>query len=330
MPAVPTPIAAPDAIDLIDATYATRVLLAGGVTLTPAQAAIQGPLITAASREIIRYCSRKFGIQTYTEIVTPEGTRQDRGEPASAKLSAFPVQSVTSVMTGRAPVLKVTNSDTATNQFASVAFNLTGDVEYLDLTYTGLNLNRTASGVSSTATLGFDSYITLDALAAAINTMGNGWSATVQAGYGKHPSTSLIGVREPKNARVQGAVLDLFTVSATGYDIDRSTGILRCYGGGSAGFGDPTGASWDGLGGSGGTGGWGQYQVTYAAGWSTIPENLQQVCAEVVKGIYARLDSDPTLKSESADKYSWTAKDVLTGLPEWATSVLGFYKDWSV
>lgn len=330
MPVVPTPITNPDPIDLITSSYATNVLLAGGVALTAAQVAILGNLITAASREMIRYCSRKFGVQTYVEIVTPEGTRQDRGEPASAKLSAFPVQSVASVMTGRSPVLTVSNTDPATNQLASVAFTLTGDVEYLDLTFTGLSLNRTASGVTTVTTLSFSTYVTLQALADAVNALGGGWNAQVQPNVRLHPTTSLIGVREPKNALSPGAVLDLFTTSATRYDIDRSTGILRCYGWGGSGFGEPSGACWEGLGGDGSSGGWGQYQVRYAAGWNTIPENLQQVCAEVVKGIYARLDGDPSLKSESADRYSWTAKDAMTNLPDWATTVLGFYKDWSV
>lgn len=266
--------------------------------------------------------------------MTPEGGRQDRGESDSAKLSAFPVQSVASVTTGRSSVLTVTNSDPATNQFASVAFTLTGDVEYLDLAYTGLSLSRTASGVTTRTTLSFTSYVTLGALATAINTLGAGWNARIQSSYECYPSASLVGVREPKNALGNGAVLDLFTTSATRYDIDRATGILRCHGWGGNGFGAafgaPSGASWEGAGGDGGSGCSGQYQVTYQAGWATIPENLQQVCAEVVKGIFARLDGDPSLKSETADKYSWTAKDAMTSLPDWATSVLGYYKDWSV
>jgi hypothetical protein len=54
------------------------------------------------------------------------------------------------------------------------------------------------------------------------------------------------------------------------------------------------------------------------------------VAAEAVKGIYARLDGDPSLKSETADKYSWAAKDSLGSLPDWATSTLMYYKSWAV
>jgi hypothetical protein len=195
--------------------------------------------------------------------------------------------------------------------------------------------------VTSSVTLPFDSYPTLDALAATINALGNGWSAVVQASgaapaVGLWPSAALVGVREPKNALSSGASLDAFLTAASSCDIDRSTGIMRCYGWGGNGsggwdpWGDPSGASWDGAGGRGGAWGWGQFRVRYQAGWVNIPESLQLVAAEAVKGIYARLDGDPSLKSETADKYSWAAKDSLGSLPDWATSTLMYYKSWAV
>lgn len=328
----------PSPVDLITSAYAEQVLAAGGVTLTGAQQAILSTLITAASREMIRYCDRQFALTTYSEIVTPEGARQDRGEPASAKLSAFPVQSITSVLTNRSTVLTIRNTDTTTNQFASVSFTMTGDVEYFDLVYTGLTLSRMASGVTTTNTLTFAANVTLGALATAINALGGGWNATVQSSYELYPSASLVGVREPKNALSNGACLDLFTTPAESYDIDRATGIMRCYGGqGGSGYGgfyggvgDVFGDSLDGQGGFGGALGWGQYQCTYSAGWSTIPENLQQVCAEVVKGMFARLSTDPSLKSETLGKYTWAARDTISTLPDWAQATLGYYKSWSV
>ncbi|WP_044149581.1 hypothetical protein, partial [Singulisphaera acidiphila] len=329
------PVANPSAVDLITAEYAAQVLAAGGVTLTAAQAAIQPTLITAASREIIRYCSRQFALTTYTDILTPEGRRQDRGEPASAKLSAFPVQAVLSVLTNRSTVLTIKNHHTSTNQFASVSFAMTGDVEYFDLTYTGLILSRTASGVTTTTTLPFASSLTIQALANAVNALGHGWNATVQSSYRLHPSASLVGAREPKNALANGACLDLFTTPATSYDIDRASGIMRCYGGTSGnGFG-PFGDVWgDSLDGSGDFWGWGQYQVTYQAGWATIPENLQQVCAEVVKGMYARLNLNDQVTSMSggsdSESWSWSARDATQNLPAWAAQTLGDYRSWSV
>lgn len=333
------------AIDLTTAQHAANVLAAAGLALTGPQAQLLPSLITAASREIVRYCGRKFALGTYSEIVTPEGARQDRGEPATAKLTAFPVVDVSSVMTGRATVLTVTNGDTSTNQYAQIAFATTGDVEYLDLSYTGLVLSRVASGVTANDTLVFADNPTLAGLAAAINALGHGWTATVQASYEKHPSASLVGGREPKNALSTGAALDLFTQAASGYDIDRASGILRCYatgfgsglgiGGWGGSLGDPWGAAWDGLGGiAGGMLGWGQWQVNYRAGWATVPENLQLVCAEVVKLSLDRLKLNGQMKSQSGgsdlESWSWTARDALQALPEWATTIMNYYKDYSV
>jgi hypothetical protein len=327
------------AIDLCTAAYASDALSAGGITLSTAQLTILPTLITAASREIIRYCGRQFALATYDEIVTPEGGRQDRGEPASVKLSYFPVQSVTRVQTGRSTVLTVNNTDQTTNQLASVAFAVSGDVEYNDLTYTGLNLSRTASGTVAASSLSFTTYPTVNALAAAINALGGGWKAAVASNSTPSPgliaSTELVGVREPKNAFSPGASLDAFTTAADSYDIDRRTGIMRCYGwsgwgaGGFGGaFGDPFGSSWDGSYGlGGGVLGFSQYRVVYSAGYATIPEDIQQVCAELVKLTYERLKTDMTLQSETTGKYTFTARQAIQGLPEWAIQILTFRKD---
>lgn len=340
MPIIPVPIVDPSPIDLVTAEYATQVLAAGGVTLTPAQATILSPLITAASREIIRYCgNRVFPLATFTEILTPEGTRQDRGEPASAKTSQFPIQDVVSVMTGRQTCLTIRNTDASTNQIAQVAFSTDGDPEFLDLTYTGIVLTRWSNGVKATDSLSFAGHPTVAVLATAINTLGNGWAATAagpsgNVDPGKFPSASLVGVREPKDALCNGACLDLFLTPASAYQIERSTGIMRVaygsWGGWEGFFGDSLGGGWDGAGWGGGSWGWGQYQVTYKSGWAVVPGNLQLVCAEVTKGMLSRLTVDPSLKTESADKYSYTLRDVILTLPEWATQILTYYKDWSV
>lgn len=331
MPVVPIPINL-SAADLITATYATQALAAGGVTLTSAQSAILPTLITAASREITRFCGRPFGLLPYDEIVTPEGVRQDRGEPASAKLSYFPVQAIARVATGRATVLTVSNIDTTTNQLASVAFAVSGDVEYNDLSYTGLNLSSTASGTVTTNSVLFTAYPTISALAAAINALGGGWKAVVASGSRPSPGlfepAELVGVREPKNAFSPGASLDVFTRTASSYDIDRATGILRCYGPGGFGEEGAFGSPCDGLGGWGGSAlGESQYRVTYTAGFSTIPESVQQVCAELVKGALERLKTDATLQSETTGKYTWTARQAIQALPDWALQILTYYKD---
>src|SRR4051812_42357307 len=109
MPVNPTPLSAPNGIDLITEVACGLLLEAGGMSLTSAQSEALPTLITAASREVQRFLGRLIPLAAYTEVVTPEGTRQDRGEPATAKLAMFPVQSVTRCATGRTTVLSVGN-----------------------------------------------------------------------------------------------------------------------------------------------------------------------------------------------------------------------------
>jgi hypothetical protein len=82
MAVTPTPLTSANAIDLVDRVACGLLLEAGGMSLTSAQSEALPTLITAASREVQRFLGRLIPLAAYTEIVTPEGTRQDRGEPA--------------------------------------------------------------------------------------------------------------------------------------------------------------------------------------------------------------------------------------------------------
>lgn len=331
---------APNAYDLCTSAFVQQSLAAGGLTLSPAQLRVVPSLITAASKEIVRFCGRLFVPKTFDEIVTPEGARQDRGEPASAKLQAFPILDLSRVETGRTTALSIRNTDAITNQVATVQFAVTGDVEYLDLAYTGIVLKQIASGVTTSTTLTFAACPTVRSLSDAINAVGRGWSSTIPSAgtapdLGLFPSTDLVGVREPKGAFSPGAGLDLFTRPASDYDIDRASGIMRVYCGGLGaswgGWADPFGDSWDGLGDyGGGTLGWNQYRVRYTAGFSTVPHDVRRVCVELVKYSLERLATDLTLKSENAKDYSYAVRDSWPMLTDEAAGVLMLYRDWKV
>src|SRR5437763_12416642 len=117
-------------------------------------------LITAASRAIGRYCRRDFVSTAYDELYN--GTGECR-----LILRQYPVQSVQSVRYRPVTVLKITNTDGATNQQARVS-----------VTATGLALVRVASGVKTTDTsVTFAGSATLTAVANAVNALGNGWNA---------------------------------------------------------------------------------------------------------------------------------------------------------
>lgn len=323
-----------NALDLCTTTYAAQVLAAGGVALNSAQSAILASLVTAASREIIRESNLRFDLATYNEILTPEEARWELRKPAAFKLSAIPVQNITRMATGRTTVLTILNTDQVTNQRATVAFAISGDVEWNDLEYTGLTLTRWASGTPVVSSLLFATYPTVNTLAVAINALGGGWTATVATGNtpdcGLFASTELVGAREPKNALVSGASLDIFTLVPLSYDVKRGSGIVLCYigngfgwigGGWGAEFGGPA----DGLGDWGF--GWGQYRITYTAGHGTIPEPLALICAEVVRNMLIRLRMNPNLKSETTGKLSWTARDALANLTTEMRTTLHQYKN---
>src|SRR6202008_2324720 len=104
------------------------------------------------------------------------------GEPRLL-LRHYPLVSVQSVRYRPVTVLKLTNTD-PTNVQARAA-----------VTATGLTLVRVKNGVRTTDTsVTFAGNVPLTALAAAVNALGNGWSAQVAGdatNYGSWPSADL-------------------------------------------------------------------------------------------------------------------------------------------
>src|SRR5262249_47702696 len=134
-------------------------------------------LISATSDAIIKYCRRDFYSRDYDELYDGSGGRV-------LMLRQYPIQQVKSVRYRPVTVLKVINNNTTLNQQARV-----------QVTSLGLTLTRTASGVGTTNNLLYTSNVTLQAMATAINALGNGWSAQVVGDsggdYGLWPSADL-------------------------------------------------------------------------------------------------------------------------------------------
>src|SRR5208283_4668590 len=70
----------------------------------------------------------------------------------------------------------------------------------------------------------------------------------------------------------------------------------------------------------------GRVRVTYNAGFATIPVIVQKCVANVAKNILAVLALDPTLKSETAEKYAYEAREVVELLPLQDRQALAFYR----
>jgi hypothetical protein len=248
-------------------------------------------LITAASKAIQRYCSRDFVVCTYDELYNGNGDRR-------LFLRQFPIQSVQAVRYRPVTVLRITNTNGAANQQARVS-----------VTGTGLTLFRMASGVASTDTsVTFAGNVTLQAVANAVNTLGNGWSAQVEAGYSLWPSADLWclngNATNPElNAMAgQGALnavsgvfaeLKMHTFELSGYQIDQRRGwLLRAIPYTDPELLHPEDLIWPT--------GIDNFRIQYTAGYSTIPEDVQEACAELVASYFKMFDQNQLLARETA------------------------------
>jgi hypothetical protein len=209
-------------------------------------------------------------------------------------------------------VLKVQNTDTVTNQRATVT-----------VTSTGLTLVRVASGVSSTDTsVTWAGNATLTAVANAVNALGNGWSAQVVGDsndYGKWPSADLYippsygdGVQSQGalTARGTNAELKLHTYELQGYQWDPRGWLLRAIPYTDPELLHPEDLIWPvGI---------NNFRIQYTAGYTTIPEAVQEACAEWVAAQFFLTGRDPALRSQrvsGAIAQEWTGLEPDTARP---------------
>jgi hypothetical protein len=270
--------------DLINLTRAYQALQ--GVS---SQDALLGVLITAYSEAVEKYCRRRFVSTAYDELYDGTGERR-------LLLRQYPVQSVQAVRYRPVTVLKVTNTSAA---------NVQARVSVLS---TGLQLVSVNAGVKTTVTTGltFAGNVTLSALAAAVNAVGNGWSAQVVGdgtNYGSWPSADLYvpasygdalegaGVLQSQGA-LQGvagsfAELKMHTYELQGYQWDARGWLLR-----AIPYTDPELLHPEDLIFPVGIN---NFRVQYTAGYTTIPEAVQEATARWVAYAYYLTQRDPAL-----------------------------------
>jgi hypothetical protein len=252
------------------------------------QDALLGVLISAASDAIEKYCCRDFVSTAYDELYSGNGQRR-------LLLRQYPIISVQSVRYRPVTVLKITNTD-ATNVQARVT-----------VTSSGLTLVRVKNGVKTTDTsVTFAGNATLTAVAAAVNALGNGWSAQVvgdATNYGSWPSSDLYwppsfptfgGGTSGQGALqcVAGsfAELKMHTYEMAGYQWDSRGWLLRAIPYTDPELLHPEDLVWPvGI---------NNLRVQYTAGYSTVPEALQEACAEWVAAMYFQASRDPLLSNQ--------------------------------
>ncbi len=260
-------------------------------------------LVTAVSKAVRRYCKREFDSQQFDELYN--GTDDRR-----LALRQFPILSVARVAYGPAAALRVTNTGAA-NQRATVA-----------VTATGLSLTRVASGTSSTDTsVTWATYPTLSQVAAAVNALGNGWGATVADG--NRAAADLRAPQGALNAMNVQAPLLLHSQELSGYDIDANRGwLIR---GPLAAeikdaFNDPLMPAW--------FGGINFWRVVYTAGYATVPDDVQEACAQWVAALFWQTKRDPGLSHESIP--GAVARTPLGTMPPGVKALLAPYRDHKI
>jgi hypothetical protein len=243
-----------------------------------------GDLISACSAAIIRFCRRDFTSTVYDELYSGNSDRR-------LILRQYPIQSVQSVRYRPVTVLKVQNTDTATNQQAR-----------LSIISTGLSLVRVASGVKTTDTsVTFAANVTLGAVATAVNALGAGWSAQVVGDandYAKWPSADLYVTNS--TGEQQGALtcrgafaeLKMHTNELAGFSFAARSGwLLRAIPYSDPELLRPEDLIW--------SPGINNFRVQYTAGWSTIPLDVQQACSIWVAQLFWDSKRDPGLGQAS-------------------------------
>ncbi len=186
-----------------------------------------------------------------------------------------PVVRIDSVRTGQLPALYVQYPD-PTNQTERAT---------IDVTPTAVVLTKIYNNVTTTNTLLFATYPTFTTMAAAINAV-SGWQATLPTQFALWRTSDMVDLLGSYNARNVSVPLLVYWQGLSMFRVNPISGELYTPGGFNRGYEN--------------------YRVQYQGGYETIPEEIQQACAELVQLTYAALQANPLMNSETLDKYSYT------------------------
>lgn len=255
-------------------------------------------LIKAASVAIEEYCRRRFCSTQHDELYSGRGQRR-------LLLRQYPILSVERVAYAPVTVLKITNTSSS-NQRATVA-----------VTSTGLSLTHVASGSSNTDTVDFASNTTLSAVKSAVDALGNGWSASIpDSDYTSWASADLRALQGALNAKDVEAPLKIHTRELSAFDVDDEHGWLLRTGGIEVYSPLDVGPAW--------FGGSGYWRIIYTAGYSTIPEDVQEACAQWVAALFWQTKRDPGLSQEHIPGV--VLRSPIHGMPETVKQLLAPYR----
>ena len=145
--------------------------------------------------------------------------------------------------------------------------------------------------VTTDTSVSFASNITLQAIANAINALGNGWNALAIPNFALRASSDLRAPQGALNAYNTAAEIKLHVDELYGYEIDTDRGmLLRTNYYFVDGTFDPAQATW--------YGGVNWWRVIYTAGFATVPNDVQEACAEWVAELFFLSQRDPSVVSQ--------------------------------
>ena len=249
-------------------------------------------LILAVSKAIDNYCWRTCAVTTYDELYPGNNRRE-------LVLRNYPTVSIERIAHDPTPVLGVTNTS-ASNQRATVK-----------VTAVGLQLIRVASGVSTASTILFSDQPTLSALATAVTALGNGWAANViNPPDNLRASADLRALQGAFQAMNFIAELKLHVSELSGFVVDAERGCLTRE---------------DGACFYGGLHAW---RVVYSAGFSAVPDEVQEACAEWVAQLFWQTKRDPGLSSEAVP--GAVSRVILRDMPASVKFLLSPHRNWRV
>jgi hypothetical protein len=257
-------------------------------------------LIDNASKAIQKFCRRDFISTTYDELY-------DGPDDPVLILRQYPIISIQSVRTGLETVLEAQNNSTSVQQAR------------ISVTSTAVLLKRVASGTATSNTLTFAANVTLTAMATAITAVANGWTGRVASSeFNNYPSADLLYPQGAFDAKDRYAGLKLHTEEVATFEIDERNGFLVA----SENVWEE-GPVWER--------GTRNYRVQYTAGYSTIPEDVQKACAELVASWFANRGRDVFLSQENIKgSNSYSAEPTVGQLPGRLKALLRPYRNYRV
>lgn len=270
--------------------------------VTPERAAVQVPaadpntlslLIAACSRTVERYCRRSFAQADYDELLTTNGGSE------FLFVTNPPITSVAAVRSQRMPAVWITCTDPC--QAATV--NIGAD---------RLTLTKIKDGTTTPQDFLWTIYPTLGVLTAAVNTYGQGFSATCSPQFVGWQSADLRPEAGAQSARGIQATLNVYWWYHGDYAFTPATGEIRIPGGTPAGYQS--------------------VRVQYRGGYADIPDDLQQAVCELIQNTLASAGANPLMQSETLGAYSYTrAADNSLSTLSWASrQTINSYKRVSV